>query len=47
MKEIDGFHKVAHKGKNNKKGPKQHLSEGQKVRLNQFHVLEEGEERVV
>eukprot|EP00253_Pinus_taeda_P012543 PITA_12543 len=47
MKEIDGFHKVAHKGKNGKKGPNQHLKEDQKGRLNQFHVLEEEEDTAV
>ena len=47
MKDIDRFHKVVHKGKSGKKGPKQHQSEGQKVRLNQFQVLEEEEEIVV
>lgn len=44
MKDTDGFHKVVHKGKRGKKGPKQHQTEGQKVSHNQFQVLEEDEE---
>jgi len=47
MKETDGFHKVAHKGKNGKKGPNQHPREDQKGRPNQFHVLEEEEDSAV
>jgi len=47
MKGIDGFHKVAHKGRNGKKGSKQHQSRDQKVRPNQFQVLEEEEDTAV
>ena len=44
MKDTDSFHKVVHKGKSGKKGPKQHQAEGQKGSQNQFQVLKEEEE---
>jgi len=47
MKETDGFHKVAHKGKNGKKGPKHHQSGDQEGRPNQFHVLKEEEDAAI
>lgn len=47
MKEIEGFHKVAHKGRNGKKGPKQHQRRDKIVRPNPFQVLEEEEDTTV
>ena len=44
MNDTESFHKVNHKGKGGKRGPKQHQTEGQQGSLNKFHVLEEEEE---
>lgn len=41
MKDIQGFHRVVHKGKGGKRGPKQHQIEGQQTNLNKFQVLKE------
>lgn len=41
MKDTNSFHKVVHKGKSGKKGPKKHQAGGKKASQNQFQVLEE------
>ena len=43
MKDFESFHKVAHKGKGSKRGPKIQKSEGQQASQNRFQVLEEEE----
>ena len=44
MKDTESFHKVGHRGKGGKRGPKQLQTERQKANLNRFQVLEEEEE---
>jgi len=44
MKDTKGFHKVVHRGKGGKRGPKQQQTEGPQTNLNRFQVLEEEEE---
>jgi len=41
MKDTESFHKVVHKGKGGKRGPKLHQTERQQASQNRFQVLEE------
>jgi len=47
MKDTDSSHRVVHKGKSGKKGPKQHQAGGQKDNQNQYQVLEVDDETMV
>ena len=44
MKDIEGFHKMVHRGKGGNKGLKQQQTEGQQANLIKFQVLEEEEQ---
>ena len=44
MKDTKVFHKVEHRGKGGKMGPKKHQTEGPQTNLNRFKVLKEKEE---
>ena len=44
VKDTENFHKVGHRGKEGKRGPKKHQTEGQQGSLNRVQVLEEEEE---
>jgi len=41
--DTESFHKVGHRGKGGKRGPKQQQTERQQANLNRFQVLEEEE----
>jgi len=46
MKDLEGFHKVVHKGKSGKKGQRTQHKEGSQGRWNQFQLLEENDDKI-
>ena len=46
MKDLEGFHKVVHKGKSGKKGQRTQHNEGSQGRWNKFQLLEDNDDKI-